>query len=227
MIIYKIDPSEFNRCYDPRNIALRKRLGHIYFFDDNFIWTKVPEKTAIDMGIRNIKKWESRVHNDYDLYGNLFIDPQITNLKVARKIINSLIPGDHITRLLTLAEEVRVEQRTHEERLEKERGKTPVERFILTIRKPQIYREYGNNNRKTFDFVEVLVFIRSDFPDKVGFFKAHHKEICDMIVEKIEKDKGFQRYGVPISFLELKTLSLSKSDFIRYLFELKDIICEN
>lgn len=213
-VIYKIEPSELNRNWDCRYYALRHRKGKIYFFDNDFKWRGIPLENATSQNIIGI----NRIYkNRKILFG------EESNDNVRQKILCQLKDGDHITTLLSLAEKTVIYQRTHAECVTDRKSQSEVEQFIISIRKPEIYRATNNKKKATFDFVEVFVVIRSEFPEKISFIKEHQKEIGQLVIQKIQEDKKFQKFSVPVSVLRLTDLRLLQGDTIRYLFEIKNV----
>lgn len=100
---------------------------------------------------------------------------------------------------------------------------TEVEKFVGSVERPRIEREKGNTNSKTFDFVSVTINLvrQSDVQTKI---KKHFSELKHMAAEAIKKDRDIKRYGVPLSFLQLKSAKYSDYDCtITFHYELKPI----
>lgn len=213
-VVYRIDPSDLNRNWDCRYYALRHRKEKIYFFDKDFIWRSIPIENAVSQKIKGINYIDGNVEK---LFG------RDSNRNVTKKIMCRLKEGDHITRLLSLAETIVVCQRTHEECVAERKSQSEVDQFVISIRKPEIYRAANNKRTATFDFVEIFVLVRSEFPDKISFIKNHQKELVQLVIQKIQEDKKFQKFGVPVSVLRLTDLRLLQGDTIRYLFEIKKV----
>jgi hypothetical protein len=105
---------------------------------------------------------------------------------------------------------------THPEVLYRDKSKytlTPEERYewdhgiVLKIDRPEIRRETGNTNKKTFDFVRVEMSIRSTY-QSVEKLRAHKKEIIQKALDKIDSYKPYQKYGVPVKYLHLYRMTL-------------------
>lgn len=90
---------------------------------------------------------------------------------------------------------------------------TPEQRYewdhgiVLKIDRPEIRRETGNTNKKTFDFVRVEMSIRSTY-QSVEKLKEHKKEIIQKALDKIDSYKPYQKYGVPVKYLHLYRMTL-------------------
>lgn len=137
------------------------------------------------------------------------------NLLALRKAIARLEIGDSIQKFEEIIDNVRIEHH------EKKKG---IERFITKIEKPTFERTPENENNNTFDFIRVDVNILKNFDEKRKYIRNHHNEICNMVLKKIEKDKRFLKYGIPINFLKIEKATLiSRMDIIEFLFSIKEI----
>lgn len=79
--------------------------------------------------------------------------------------------------------------------------------IVLKIDRPEIRRETGNTNKKTFDFVRVEMSIRSTY-QSVEKLRAHKKELVQKALDKIDSYKPYQKYGVPVKYLHLYRMTL-------------------
>lgn len=94
---------------------------------------------------------------------------------------------------------------------------------MVTIKSPKFERAIGNNNRKTFDFVRCFVNLSGDRETAKDYLKNHSDEILKEVYYKIENCKRFERYGIPISFFKISTITLCCDSSVEYLFELKEV----
>ena len=96
---------------------------------------------------------------------------------------------------------------------------------IISISKPDITRQTGNNNTETFDFVNIEILLRStlDFEDFDDFIREHLFDFNQRALEKIGKDKRYQKFGVPTDFLSLFGISKNARTGLRFSYELKKI----
>lgn len=219
MKIYKIDAESIDRTYDVRNKMLRKCRGKVYFFDKDFIWRSIPVSEA------NKLIYDTKWHDEFEIghqKRKLFKD---SDFRVVNKILPKLQIGDHISKLIELAEQTTIEVKTEEER-EKEKEKelknrSEIENFIIRVRPPEIYRTKDNKKKKTFDFIEVTILIRESFPEKKKFIEQHKKELFQMAVDKIKDNKRFQSFGIPIGTLCVKSIQLFSDSSLVWIFELK------
>jgi len=102
-----------------------------------------------------------------------------------------------------------------------------LERLVTRIEHASYERFPDNDNIHTFDRIRVHVNLSHSFYNsweelRLGV-KKHQREISKMVLEKIEQDHSFQRFGVPLGVLRLTNIILSRRYFLEYIFELKDI----
>lgn len=86
-------------------------------------------------------------------------------------------------------------------------------------------REPENHNPKTFDRIRVEASIGhflGDFNTTFEEIKKRRTEILEMVVDKLQTSRKFQKYDVPINFLRLSSLIFSRSFFLEFIFELKE-----
>lgn len=56
------------------------------------------------------------------------------------------------------------------------------------------------------------------------YIRDHIREINEMVLEKIENDKTFLKYGIPINFLRFSKVTLIKrTSEIQFILELTNI----
>lgn len=91
--------------------------------------------------------------------------------------------------------------------------------IVLKIDRPEIRRETGNTDKKTFDFVRVEMSIRSTY-QSVEKLKKHKKEIIQKALYKIDSYKPYQKYGVPVKYLHLYRMTLLQCGDLILDFEL-------
>lgn len=96
----------------------------------------------------------------------------------------------------------------------------PFDRYIGKIGKFKFDREVGNTNRNTFDFIRCDVSIMA-VDDHYDFCKKNYKTIVTKVLHKLETNKQFLRYGVPINVLRVSNATVLKDGDLALLFELK------
>lgn len=102
------------------------------------------------------------------------------------------------------------------------KNKSEFDKFF-TVKPVRFERETGNKKKNTFDFIRVDVGVPECRKDKVEFIKSNIGELNQRVLKKIENNKRFQKFGVPINFLKLSNVVLRCDDLIEFTFELKDI----
>lgn len=208
----KID--EYMRCvlrYEMKNRVLRLYKGVGFYFDWNGVYCsgKIDELERKHVGGAQSLRY---VRHRGDLY-----QPEISNVspRVVSMSITKLKVGDTIDTFFNYIEE------TKENRIPLPTG---IDRFITRIEPPAIEREFGNTDKNTFDFIYVDVcIIKSWDTDKKEYIQANIKEIKRRVVEKIETSNRFKRYGIPVNFLKLTSITLTRDDVLHFIFELKEI----
>ncbi len=223
MTINKFENLNLKEC---KNTALRETKNLVFYFDNELIWRSADVESAFQSGIKGINKRDNGTFwcdlPYYSLFGHYSMDKEKFHIdsNLARKVLSKLKEGDHISKVVDIASVTEIRYISGEEK-GKEINRSDVENFVMSIEKPNIYRDIENENKNTFDFVEVIINISVYHPNKIKFAREHKKEIAQMALNKIENDRKFQKYGVPVSILTLKNATLSKNNFIRYLFEVK------
>lgn len=192
-----------------KNRVLRSTKGIGYYFNGNGIYCSgKPDELEMRgiSGARLIRFARSR----NDLYQPVIdgVSPRIVKISITR-----LEVGDSIDKFFEFIE------KTETNRIPLPTG---IDRFITRIEGPSIQREVGNKDTNTFDFIYVDVcIIQSWDSDKKEYIKSNLHEIQKRVVEKIEKSNRFKRYGVPINFLKVTSITLTRDDVLHFIFELK------
>ena len=71
----------------------------------------------------------------------------------------------------------------------------------------------------------IYVGLVSEWDEDISsYLNAHIKEINKMVWNKLENDKSFLKYGIPINFLKIAKVTFKKcTSELHYVFELKCI----
>ena len=102
---------------------------------------------------------------------------------------------------------------------------SPVDRLVQYIAPPIFERVPENSNEATFDHIRMNVGLPSyqfswkALQDEV---KKYQREICQRVLQRLECDRHFKRYGVPINFLKVSDIILRRDFSIEFIFELKE-----
>ena len=96
---------------------------------------------------------------------------------------------------------------------------------MQSIALPTYERIPGNNNKATFDHVRMTVGLpRYQFNSWEALqneVKKYQKEICQRVVQRLEKDRQFRKYGIPINFLKVSDVIMRRDFSMEFIFELK------
>lgn len=96
--------------------------------------------------------------------------------------------------------------------------------FVISVHRPVFQRYTGNENENTFDNVRLEIILREQ-NNMMQQCIEHKKEILDAAVDKLKSSKSFRKYGVPVNFLKVYDMVLTRDNCIilsLYLKELKD-----
>lgn len=104
------------------------------------------------------------------------------------------------------------------------------ERFIQKVCIPEIVCDSDNYNKSTFDRVHLVINLGKEvFPewiDTVEAVRRYRKELDALAINRIANDRVFRKYNVPLNFLKLSELRLKRNYTLEYVFELKQLPCE-
>lgn len=90
--------------------------------------------------------------------------------------------------------------------------------------KPDIERYTGNDNKKTFDKVSIILKTTLDTKEEHMRWLQKEENKCfmyDYALRKISESKAYQKYGIPVSYLRPDQIGVSKT-FMRLVFTLKE-----
>lgn len=100
-----------------------------------------------------------------------------------------------------------------------------IDRDITKVEKP-VYRNSNGNTKKSFDFILVDMNIRVGIEDKRDFIIRNKKALIHKAIERIENDRSFKKYNVPIGVLKLSKIYRIEEATVEFIFELKDELRE-
>lgn len=97
-----------------------------------------------------------------------------------------------------------------------------LDRFLARICKPIILRVPENPNPDTFDIIKVDIELLTEWgEDRKAYIEENKKGIIKRAVAKIEKDRGFKRYGVGVNCLAVTEMIMLDRNTLELIFELK------
>lgn len=103
---------------------------------------------------------------------------------------------------------------------------SPLDQLIQYIARPVYERVPGNDNVKTFDRIRMTVGLpRYQFNSWEALqseVKKYQHEIYQRVIQRMETNRSFKRYGVPINFLEISNVTLLRDFSLEFIFELKE-----
>ena len=188
------------------NKPIRQCRGITYYFTEDEVYTQDAESTLFP--------YEKR------LRFNLFEVSNETcfNSAVWTKAATHFMPGMSLRECIGVFLETKIELRPPREL-------SPLEQLVQEIYPPVFEREPENENPATFDRIRVSVGLpRYHFPSWEVLrseVKIHRHEIYRLVLDKLENDRRFKRYGVPINFLKLSDVTLLRNYSLEFIFELK------
>lgn len=101
-----------------------------------------------------------------------------------------------------------------------------LDRLIQRIEAPEYERVPENLNEATFDRIRVYVYLPrymfNTWDELRGAVKENRSEIDRRVLQKIETDRHFKKYKVPINFIKLSTVILRRTYALEYIFELRE-----
>lgn len=102
---------------------------------------------------------------------------------------------------------------------------SPIDSLVQRIYPPIYERVPENRDKTTFDYIRMTVGLpRYQFhswkalQDEV---KKYRREIYQQVLQRLESDRQFKNYGVPINFLKVSDVILRRDFAMEIIFELK------
>lgn len=196
------------------NIVLRKAKGKVYYFDEKNIYQCVSVEEAKKMeNLLNLKIREdgSVYFMEYYYYG-IF---ENLNHNLTKKAICKMKVGDTLDDLLKILSNTSLEHRSKPEGLN---------RFILSIDKPIFVRKPENHKKNTFDYIYIdLNIITKWNQDRKEYIQNHIQEINKMVIDKLESNREFKKFDVPVNCLKASRITLRRDNKLEYVLELKPL----
>ena len=188
------------------NMPITQRAGNTCYFNKNEVY-------SLDEGSK-LFPYEKRIK--FNLFTAEYED--CLNRNVWRKAVSQFKVG------MTLRECVGIFLKTNLV-FDAPKNHTPVDRLVQSISAPVYERVPENTNEATFDYIRMTVGLpRYQFDswetlqDEV---KKYQPEIYQRVIQTLENDRQFKRYGVPINFLNLSDVIFLRDFSMEFIFELK------
>lgn len=188
---------------------IRYLAGNTYYFDNE-------ERYQIDRGSKHHEYPDHPVRGVFAPRGQAFF-----NLRLWTKAVSKFEEGMPLINCAKIFLNEELHQNTEPI------AHKYIERLIQKIDSPQFERVPENPDPNSFDRIRVTVslpmYLYKTWEELRDAVKKHRREIDRRVVEKIESDRAFKRYGIPLSFLRLSNLSLGRDFTLEYIFEFRDI----
>lgn len=188
------------------NSPIRQVGGNTYFFNNEEIYT-------LDQGSR-LFKYEGKHRfslfqvKDYTSFNN----------NVWSKAVKQFCAGMTLTECIRLFLDTKLESKPDVE--------LPfIERLVQRVEAPEYERIPENQNEATFDRIRVFVglprYMFNSWEELKAAVFENRTEIDRRVLEKIENDRHFKKFRVPINYLKLSEVFLRRTFSLEYIFELK------
>ena len=204
------------------NVVLRKVKRNFYFFNEKEEWTCLPEKEILTTDISMPYIWFERGKDisylSIDFSYKLLQMLNVENKVLLSKSIGRLEVGDSIEKLK--------EYCNGGVTLKKPSKACYGNGIVTRICEPEFVCNPENSKKTTtFDYINVDVNLLTTWKgDKKAYLEKHKKEISNMVLEKVKKDRTFLKYGLPINCLKIANIVLYKGgNMLQYVLELKSI----
>lgn len=198
---------EFLMQFGVLNSPIRQISGNSYYFNDDEVYTL--DKGSLLFPYEGRMKFHLFTVRDYSSF----------NMNVWAKASKQFKPG------MTLSECIAIFLKTSLE-------PKPIadlqfiDRLIQHIHPPEYERVPENTNETTFDRIRVSVglprFMFETWDELRMAVRDNRKEIDRRVIQKIEQDRQFQKFNVPLNYIKLSEALLRKNYSLEYIFELKD-----
>ena len=184
-----------------------QRAGKTYYFSENKVYS-LDEASEMFPYEKHIK---------FNLFKPLY--ETCFNMTVWRKAVSQFTVGMTLDECINIFLQTEL---THSVR----REPSSIDRLVQSIAPPMYERVPGNDDESTFDYIRITVgFPRYQFNSWEALqneVKKYQPEIYQRVTQRIEKDRQFKKYGIPMSFLELSDATLLRDFSMELIFELKE-----
>jgi len=198
---------EFLLEFGVLNCPIRQVGGNTYFFNDEEIYT-------LDRGSQNFK-YEGKHRfslfqvKDYTSFNN----------NVWSKAMKQFRTGMTLTECIRIFLDTKLEMKPDVE--------LPfIDRLIQRIEAPLFERIPENHNEATFDRIRVFVglprYMFDSWYELRDAVLKNRAEIDRRVIRRIEEDRQFKKFELPINFIKLSDVTLLRDHTLEYIFELKE-----
>ena len=187
---------------------IRRRKGNTYYFDKSEIYSIDKESKLFP--------YKGRINHIFTVTG---ADTAFFNSGVWIKAAPQFEVGMSLKECVGIFLETELAHRVPQEL-------SPLDQLIQYINPPVYERIPGNDNIKTFDRIRITVGLpRYQFNSWEALqseVKKYQHEIYQRVIQRLETDRSFKRYGVPINFLEISDVTLLRDFSLEFIFEPKE-----
>lgn len=215
--IYKID-----NYTGYTNIVFRISKGKFYYFNEKGKYSCMSEKemlsSNIDVGYVSTDGGEGIWYSCASASRHLCKMLNLKNGETFKSALYKMKLGDTVDMIEKYYKESMCEKRR--------KPHNEVEQFVTKIDKLNFVWKPDNQNKDTtFDYIHINVYIASKWEkDKVAYIKENLKSINSLVLNRLETNRSFLKYGIPISYLKISKVTFcKKSNVLRYVISFKDI----
>ncbi len=188
------------------NKPISQRGGKTYYFSENEVYSLDKEPRLFP--------YEGRTKfGRFEVMGEACF-----NMNVWLKAVSQFKVGTTLTECIKIFLKTELVRRVPKE-------PSSINRLVQHISPPIYERVPENQDERTFDYIRMTVGLPrywfnswEALRDEV---KKNQSEICQRVLQRLESDRQFERYGVPISFLKTSDIILRRDYAIEFIFELK------
>lgn len=196
------------------NKVIRVTKNNAYYFDKEGICRVIPVKEAIDRKLYGF--FESTERGNYYFHTWYTYLPPLSNENqtILRMAIARLKEGDTIDTFYNYLKTVKPVKHPKAEGLD---------RFLSKFEKPVFIRKPENENLKTFDYIHLDISVLHEWEtDRIQYISDNISEIKKRVINYLSNSKIFQKYGIPVKCLRITNVTLTREDFLHFVFELKE-----
>jgi len=189
------------------NMPISQRAGKTYYFNENEVYSLDKESKLFPYQKRiKFGMFETRGETCF-------------NMTLWRKAASQFEVGTTLTECIQIFIETGLVHGVPREL-------SPIDRLIQYIAPPIYERIPENKDEATFDYIRMTVGLpRYQFNSWKALLDEVNKyqhEIYQRVIRKLEQDRQFKRYGIPIDYLEASNIQLLLDSSIEFIFELKE-----
>lgn len=189
------------------NTPIQQHNGKTYYFDENEIY-------SMDKGAK-LFPYEGRMKfNIFKIRGTDFF-----KTSVWRKAASQFEIGMTLENCIVIFLKTKLTYKAPQEL-------SPIDRLVHYIAPPIYERNPENGNEATFDRIRVTVSLPCTYFNSWDVLrdevKKYQGEIYQQVVHKIEKDRRFKKYSIPMSLVKISNIILLRDFSIDFIFEPKE-----